>query len=206
MKKVIDEKTARDIMGSNVIGAEELCAIGTMKLAIGNNNPEIPYSAEELKEKKDDYILILGVSKFIDGTSITIRTLKDIFGMNPDEKEPCFYNQDWYDNEAFIDMPMNDGWYLIRKKVYEKSRGIQPSELSEKFEFPPAIRCVYSFYTAWLALGIQLWFHDFVWCSDMDHNGDRIYVGKYHDVDGINKNGFSIHRHLALRPCYACID
>lgn len=206
MKKVIDEKTARDIMESNVIGAEELSAIGTMKLAIGNNSPEIPYSVEELIAKKDDYILILGVSKFIDGSSVTIRALKEIFGRNPDENEPCFYNQDWYEKELFIDVPMDDGWYLIRKNVYEESRGIQPSELSEKFEFPLAIRCVYSFYVAWLALGMKLWFHDFIWCSDTDHNGDRIYVGKYHDVDGINKNGFSIHRHLALRPCYACID
>lgn len=48
----------------------------------------------------------------------------------------------------------------------------------------------------------MLWYHDFVWCEDLDHNGDRIYVAKYHDVDVINKNGFRIHRHLALRPCY----
>lgn len=52
----------------------------------------------------------------------------------------------------------------------------------------------------------MLWKHDFVWCSDMDHNGDRIYVGKYHDISGVNKNGFSIHRHLALRECYASIN
>ena len=206
MKVAVDEKTARDIMGSNVIGVRELRMIGVMKLAIGNKVPKIPYSFEELIAKKDDYILILGVSKFIDGSSVTIRALKEIFGRNPDEKEPCFYNQDWYEKELFIDVPMDDGWYLIRKNVYEESRGIQPSELSEKFEFPLAIRCVYSFYAAWLALGMKLWLHDFIWCSDTDHNGDRIYVGKYHDVDGINKNGFSIHRHLALRPCYACID
>lgn len=51
-----------------------------------------------------------------------------------------------------------------------------------------------------------LLYHDFVWCVDVDHNGDRIYVGKYHDIDGINKNVFSIHRHLALRQCYASTD
>lgn len=51
-----------------------------------------------------------------------------------------------------------------------------------------------------------LWYHDFIWCHDIDHNGDRIYIGKYHDVDGVNKNGFSIHRHLALRNCYAAIE
>ncbi len=206
MKADIDEKTARDIMGSSVVGSRELRMIGIMKLAIGNNVLKIPYSVEELNSKKDDYILILGVSKFTDGSSVTIRALKEIFGWNPDEKEPCFYNQDWYEKETFIDVPMDDGWYLIRKNVYEESRGIQPSELSKRFEFPLAIRCVYSFYTVWLTLGMKLWFHDFVWCIDTDHNGDRIYVGKYHDIDGINKNGFSIHRHLALRSCYACID
>jgi hypothetical protein len=31
-------------------------------------------------------------------------------------------------------------------------------------------------------------------------------VGKCHDVDGINKNGFSIHRHLALRKCYGAVE
>ncbi len=206
MKAAIDEKTARGILGSNVVGPGELGMIGAMEFAVGNNVPEIPYSIGELDAKREDYLLILGVSKFADGSPVTIRALRDIFGRNPDEKEPCFYNQDWYEKESFIDVPMKDGWYLIRKNVYEDSRGRQPSELSRRYEFPSAIRCVYSFYTAWLALGQKLWLHDFVWCSDKDHNGDRIYVGKYHDVDGINKNGFSIHRHLALRPCYACVD
>ena len=59
---------------------------------------------------------------------------------------------------------------------------------------------------AYFARKEYLWWHDFVWCSDVDHNGDRIYVGKYHDIDGVNKNGFSIHRHLALRPCYGSVD
>ena len=117
MKADIDEKTARDIMGSSVVGSRELRMIGIMKLAIGNNVPKIPYSVEELNSKKDDYILILGVSKFTDGSSVTIRALKEIFGRNPDEKEPCFYNQDWYEKETFIDVPMDDGWYLIRKNV-----------------------------------------------------------------------------------------
>ena len=51
-----------------------------------------------------------------------------------------------------------------------------------------------------------LWFHDFVWTQDVDHNDDRIYVGKYHDIDGKNKNGFSIHRYLSLRDCYGAIS
>ena len=137
---------------------------------------------------------------------MTIRNLKKRFGKDPDICEPCFYNQDWYDKEHFIDIPMDDGWFLIRRNVFEDSRAVQPGELMKEHVFPSAIKCTYAFFAAWYVLEIRLWEHDFVWCNDTDHNGDRIYVGKYHDIDGVNKNGFSIHRHLALRPCYGCID
>lgn len=189
-----------------MIGREEIAKLTGMNLRSGKLMPEIPYAKEELEKKKDDYILILGVSQFEDGTSVTIRNLKKKMGMDPNISEPCFYNQDWYDKEDFIDIPVKDGWFLIRKEVYEDSRAVQPMELMEKIKFPSAINCTYAFFVSWYSLGIKLWYHDFVWCSDVDHNGDRIYVGKYHDVDGVNKNGFSIHRHLALRPCYGCID
>ena len=206
MNEFIDYKTASMIMGLNVIGPKELDSIEQIKFSINNFNPKIPFSEDILKHKKEDYILVMGVSKFTDGRPVTIRNLQVIFGKNPDEMEPCFYNQDWYNNETFIDKPMENKWFFIRKKVYEESRAVQPQILLKNHSFPTAICCTYAFFTAWLTLGIRLWYHDFVWCSDTDHNGDRIYVGKYHDVDGINKNGFSIHRHLELRKCYACID
>ena len=206
MSQMMTAEKARRIMEDNFIGKSELSSIGSLKLAIPEMVPEVPFSEEELIAKKNDYLLVLGVSSFSDGQPVTIRNLTSIYGKNPDVSEPCFYNQDWYEHEDFIDVSMKNTWYLIRKNVYEKSRAVQPQELSKQYQFPSAISCVYAFFTAWLSLGIKLWYHDFVWCSDVDHNGDRIYVGKYHDVDGVNKNGFSIHRHLALRPCYACID
>ena len=188
------------------IGPEELRNIQALNLRIPEIIPEIPFTEEELKAKKNDYLLVFGVSVFNDGTPVTIRNLKKRFGKDPAISEPCFYNQDWYDKEHFIDIPMEDGWFLIRKNVYEDSRAVQPAELMKEHAFPSAITCTYAFFTAWYVCGIRLWEHDFVWCRDTDHNGDRIYVGKYHDIDGVNKNGFSIHRHLALRPCYGCID
>ena len=141
-----------------------------------------------------------------DSKPMTIRNLLGVFGKDPDVSEPCFYNQDWYMKEDFIDVQTHDGWFLIRKQVFEDSRAVMPDELEKKCCFPLAVRCAYAFFTAWFCINEKLWWHDFVWCSDRDHNGDRIYVGKYHDVDGVNKNGFSIHRHLALRPCYGAID
>ena len=45
----------------------------------------------------------------------------------------------------------------------------------------------------------------FIWCNDVDANGDRIYVGRYFDPLGISKNGFSVHRQLRIKNNYGCI-
>lgn len=206
MERISTVEEAREIMGRNFIGAEELCACSQLPVRVMNEVPEIGCSAEELKGKKDAYLLVLGVPSLNNGKPLTIRALIDIFGKDPSVSEPCFYNQDWFMKEEFIDTPLPEGWFLIRKNVYEESRAVMPDELEKKHPFPLAVRCVYAFFATWFCLNERLWWHDFVWCCDRDHNGDRIYVGKYHDIDGVNKNGFSIHRHLALRPCYGAID
>ncbi len=205
MNNSISIEHARAIMGSNLIGPAELKSTGFLcdESIVAC---DIPFSEKELIEKKNDYLLILGVDHMSDGSDVSIRNLKRFFGKDPKISEPCFYNQDWYDNEEFIDNVLRAEWFLIRKNVYENSRSVQPEELMKSYVFPSAIKCTYAFFVAWHVLGVKLWYHDFVWCSDTDHNGDRIYVGKYNDVDGLNKNGFSIHRHLALRSCYCCID
>ena len=192
-------------MQNNIIGPEALRAAAALDLQVPPQVPPIPFPPEELAAKQADYLLILGLSRFADGTPVTVRTLRARFGMDPAVSEPCFYNQDWYEKEAFIDRPMEEGWFLIRRRVWDDSRAVQPAELMKTHDFPTAVRCAYAFFAAWFTRGERLWEHDFVWCSDTDHNGDRIYVGKYEDVDGVNKNGFSVHRHLALRPCYGCL-
>ena len=142
----------------------------------------------------------------IHGVNVTLRQLRSIFGIDPEQQEPCFYNQDWYLNESFLDTKLENRWYLLKKDVFESSRAELPDKLSKEISFPSAVLCAYTFFAYYLYYKQPLWYHDFVWCCDLDHNGDRIYVGKYHDIDGVNKNGFSVHRHLALRPCYAAVD
>ena len=206
MNKCISFERAKEIMDDNMIGQEDLKSIGKIDFCIPSAIPSIPYTEDEILEKKDEYYLILGVSHFEDGQIISIRNFISIFGKNPEICEPCFYNQDWFDKERFIDEPMTDKWFLIRKEVYEDSRAVSPNDLLRKYIFPSAIDCTYAFFIVWMTRNEVIWKHDFVWCKDVDHNGDRIYVGKYYDIDGINKNGFSIHRHLGLRNCYGCID
>jgi hypothetical protein len=199
---------AKRLFGPNFVGVEELNVMfEAMKLPLYEDSevPHMDYSLSELKQYSNDYILILGVVEQ-GGTKISIQSFRDSFGFNPDISEPCFYNQDWYLGEEFIHKVLQPRWYLLKKHVLEDSRAVQPAELLQQhIVFPSAILCVYTFFAYYYARKELLWEHDFIWCSDLDHNGDRIYVGKYHDIDGVNKNGFSIHRHLALRKCYASV-
>ena len=197
------------IFGQNYIGPDQvnklLFAMGQPALT-ANDIPEMNYPMDVLQSKAKDYLLVMGYAGN-DESPLNIIKFRDIFGVDPDKSEPCLYNQDWYLAEDFVTRTLQKRWYLIKKEVFEDGRAVMPADLLErKIAFPTAILCTYTFFAFYYSYGQHLWYHDFVWCSDADHNGDRIYVGKYHDIDGVNKNGFSIHRHLALRPCYSAIS
>ncbi|MBR3572905.1 MAG: hypothetical protein IKN99_06590 [Bacteroidales bacterium] len=205
----MEREHVKRLFAQNFIGKEELNpffkALGFGEVEI--QEKPIEYSDSELqKAAESGYVLIYGV-EHVKGEMITLRILREKFGVNPDISEPCFYNQDWYLKEDFMDVSLNNQWFLIKKEVVDASRAVLPEDLIQRgMNFPPAILCAYTFFAYYFARNEHLWWHDFVWCCDTDHNGDRIYVGKYHDVDGVNKNGFSIHRHLALRQCYGSVN
>ncbi|PIT93557.1 hypothetical protein COU00_03750, partial [Candidatus Falkowbacteria bacterium CG10_big_fil_rev_8_21_14_0_10_43_11] len=145
----------------------------------------------------------LGVQRNATGQKLTLNSLRDFFGVNPEIKEPCFYNQDWYFKEKFAEQTvLKNKWYLIGKEVDKNTRGKSP-ETMKGAAFPPAILTAFIFFAYYFHTdGKILWQQDFIWCSDKDNNGDRIYTGRYIDPDRINKNGFNIHRHLSIRQCY----
>lgn len=198
---------ARQIFGENFIGPDEILKTAPRSgIRIPLAIPEIPYQKTELKRLAADYILILGSDTMTDEGVVDLLSLRGRFGTDPGVKEPCFYNQDWYLNEEFARKTPECKWYLVRKVVFEDSRAVLPSVLEERYSFPSAILCTYTFFVYWFHKGEMLWKNDFVWCCDTDHNGDRIYVGRYSDNTGVNKNGFNIHRHLSLRNSYAAIS
>ncbi|HEX6915095.1 MAG TPA: hypothetical protein VF145_07625 [Chitinophagaceae bacterium] len=204
--EIVGIADAKALMGKNFIGPDEVLKFySAMGRTPGKFElPEIPFSIEQLRACSDDYLLVLTVPFASDGWALNILNLREVFGMDPISREPCFYNQDWYLNEAFVREPPALKWQLVKKHVHEETRAMLPADIN--VSFPSAILCTYTFFANYLVNGEELWPYDFVWCNDKDHNNDRIYVGKYRDIDGLNKNGFSIHRHLALRSCYGAIS
>lgn len=191
----------------NFIGEEELKKIKGLNSSFNVLIPKkIPDPTISLKNIKKNELLIFGPSKLANGRDLTINEMRLIFGTNPDNYQPCFYNQDWYLKEDFTGKKtLEDKWYLIEKTLRGNSRGQNPDNilLNNNEKFPSAVLTAFVFFVYWfLNNGEILWKNDFVWCSDKDSNGDKIYVGRYIDEKKINKNGFNIHRHLSIRPCY----
>ena len=140
----MEREAVKKLFGKNFIGKDELKpffkALGFGDVEI--QEKPIEHSDSDLqKAAEDGYILIYGVEQ-INGQPITLRFLRDKFGVNPDVSEPCLYNQDWYLKEDFIDKSLNAQWYLIKKEVYEDSRAVMPGDLNQRgLKFPSAIHC-----------------------------------------------------------------
>ena len=143
----------------------ELNRLGDIIFNIDNINPE-------------DYILILGCNQLADMTTLNIKRLIDIFGFKYETENVCFYNQDWYFGEDFFNQSLSNRWYLIQKNIQDETRGKIPDKQAKE-SLPSTILCAYTFFSWWLLTKELLWKNDFVWCSDKDRYGDRIYVGKY---------------------------
>lgn len=204
-------------MGNNFIGPNEILRIQKeLGVLIPENIwdivPDIPYSEEMLSKYHDEYILILGIPYYKDGSSLTLVKMREHFGCDPYKYEPCFYNQDWYLNETFVNSTnISLKWYLIRKEVDDSTRGKFPEIINEENQcsdsLPKALLLTFVFFAYYLHSGGNiLWNNDYVWCSDRDINNDQIYVGRYSDPNKINKNGFSIHRFLSITRLYGQID
>ena len=211
----IDPERARMLMGSNFIGPDELRTVAR-DLPIdsrfvnrsGKRLPPIRCSESDLRSCRRSYLLILGVPVDAKGNRLTINRMRAYFGINPAVSEPCFYNQDWYLKEKFAnETSLQPRWYLLRRSVLRNTRGRQPSDSEKSLEanqvLPPAILVAFAFFANYFVNEGEILFkHEFLWCADHDRNGDQIYVGRYEDPARMGKNGFGVHRHLAIRKAY----
>ena len=206
MERVTSQLEARALFGINFIGVDELLVINNnFPLELPSVIPDIKIPKDVLIMSKDTHILILCLKRF-NKQDLNIFNLREFFGLKTQFNKPNFYNQDWYLKEDFTIKTLDIGWKLIKKDIIDDSKGVLPDLLIKSISFPSAILCTYTFFAYYLCKNIILWEHNFIWCQDLDHNGDRIYVGKYTDLDRLNNSGFSIHRHLKIRKIYGAIS
>tara|TARA_B100000575_G_scaffold46581_1_gene33748 strand:+ start:35083 stop:35688 length:606 start_codon:yes stop_codon:yes gene_type:complete len=196
------QEDAKKIFKTNFIGTEELNSISKINFNIPEKANDINMNFDGIDP--DKYLLILGCKTLSDNSVLNVDSFIKKFGYKYDINSICFYNQDWYLKEDFIFNSLTDKWYLIQKNIPDETRGLEPIS-SYISNLPSAILCVYTFFIWWLLKGETLWANDYIWCSDFDRYGDRIYVGKYLDKDNKERSGFSIHRHLSIKQNYGSI-
>ena len=103
-------------------------------------------------------------------TPITLRALRA-------ERPGLFHpNQDWFDGESFMDAPSSDTPLMTPTSV--RTYGAAP-------------RAIY-LALCYVADPLRhIWRAHYLWTSDIDRHGQRIYVGD-------NGQGLEIHRHIHL--------
>jgi hypothetical protein len=170
------QKLAREIMGKNFFGIEEAIkyfGVNPSKKQLAYL-AEIPWSEEVLRACKDTHILIATFALSV----LDVRGIvKKLAG------ETLFYNQDWYDKQAFAADKGEIDWQLVRKESVanstSKTWNEQQALLSKDEETPKARVVVQTAIGHFLATGERLFEKIYVRCVDLDSDGSRVYVGRF---------------------------
>ena len=177
------QKLAREIMGQKMFGVEE--AIKFFGVSPSKQQlaylAEVPWTEEVLRSVKDTHLLV----------AVFQMSILDIRGHV--EGKGLFYSQDWYNKQSFAKDRGEVGWQLVRKEPVKDSTSKtweeQQALLSKDEETPKAQVMVYSVIGHYLATGEKLFPSIYVRCSDLDSDGDRVYVGRF-DSDGLRVDGY----------------
>ena len=114
-------------------------------------------------------------------------TLRELREAHP----TLFMEQDWFDGERFM-----------QSRVYTQPNASMPLSI-EPERSTVEVNAAYFAGLYVQNLDDPIW-ERFIWTSDFDHMGQRIYVG---GIGQAKKPGFQIHRHLEITstwgwPCW----
>ncbi len=191
------QKQAREIMGKNFLGVEEVTEHFGIVLTKKERTKiaEIPFSEAMLQECKDTHILFLGVNHDKEGKPLTINRFKEMF---PTDSQPKFYSyqESWYDDrKKFATKETPElRWYLIKKAILEESRSKtynQQEKLLKENEYRErAVVYIYGILLMFEVTGERLLEDDYVRCKDL--GSDR----KHTDIGGFDSWGLYVDRWL----------
>jgi len=177
------QKRAREVMGAkNVFGIEE--AIKHFGVNPSKQQTaalaEIPFTEAELEECKETHVLV-AVFPF------------SILEVRGKMTSKLFYDQTWYNKEAFAKDRGDVSWQLVRKTPFPNSTSKTWQEqqlfLPRTDETPTARVMVYTIIGHLLATGERLFENVYVRCSNVNSNGNRVLVGGF-DALGLDVNDY----------------
>jgi hypothetical protein len=168
------QKRAREIMGKNFFGVVEAIkhfGVNPSKQQLAYL-AEVPFTEEQLSSCKDTHVLV----------AVFPMSILDIRG-KVERKLFCSHDDAWYNKQAFAKDKGEVGWQLVHKVPVadstNKTWNEQQALLSKDEETPKAQVMVYTIVGHFLATDERLFENIYVRCSDLDSDGDRVYVGSF---------------------------
>ncbi|MEK7193431.1 MAG: hypothetical protein AAB652_01435 [Patescibacteria group bacterium] len=175
------QKRAREIMGRNMFGVEEAIThfgVTPSRQQIAGLS-EIPWSVATLERAKETHVLV----------AVFPLSILEIRGKVATQASRLFYDQDWYNKQAFAKEKDETEWKLVRKTPVANSTSKtwpeQQALLATNEETPTARVMVYTIIGHFLATGERLFKKIYVRCSDVGSDGYRVRVGHF-DSDGLH--------------------
>jgi len=168
------QERAREIMGKNFFGVEEAIkhfGVNPTRQQLAAFS-EIAFSEAVLEESKDTHVL----------AAVFPLSILEIRG-KVSQGQRLFYDQDWYNKQAFAKERGETEWRLIRKTPVDNSISKnwqdQTALLGKNDEVPAAQVMVYAIVGHYLATGERMFEHLYVRTSSVDSDGSRVYVGVF---------------------------
>lgn len=180
----VSQKTARAIMGQNYLGVDQ--SIQHLKASPSKADlrtlEDVPFAENVLEACKDTHVLVAVLPMSVMGLWERTKQTKHLFYSKDDP---------WYKSQAFAKEKGQAGWHLVRKDIVPNSTSKtwqeQQSLLGKDDENPTARVLVYTVILTFLATGVKLLPNIYARVSDVDSDGNRVYVG-YFDGSGLYVN------------------
>jgi hypothetical protein len=212
MPAVVTEAQAREILGPDVLGSDEVAA--AFGKTTGTTTPAIPFSATDLAAgQRAEELLVLRVAAGGDGSALTILALAERFPQAFDQKllRQVGYQlkEEWgiaVEPLAATDTCVS-GWALVRKDVLAESRNLSYDAQTDCLQrYGPvrrrtAVEAVYDTTLYFAARNVRLLATTWDWTASRTTDGSYLNVGGF-GPQGMQILGFSRGiRHGGLGVC-----
>lgn len=183
---------AKELMGKNMVGPDARIFEGKDLGEI----PALPANIIEILNAKcdlsndgrrvaDTHRLVL-VPASIDGKPLTLKALRELATEAGNGKDPSFYEQDWYDNEAFANKPLEKStWVLEYQTAAPKSENKTEAQQVALVEKLPNHRTakilehVGAMVFNDLENGERIYPSIYGRCEERSASGARVYAGSF---------------------------
>jgi len=127
----------------------------------------------------------------IDGVPTTVNSLRKFDAQAGKGKDPSFYKQDWYDNEAFANKPLEKSiWVLLHETVapgtYSKTdlEQVEAIKIFTNYETATVIALVGTMAFQYRENGEKIFPDVYGRCEERSPRGSPVYAGNF-DADGL---------------------